>query len=215
MPIFLAAVTLAYLLGSIPIGFIVARARGIDLRKVGSGNVGATNAGRALGKRIGIAVFAGDALKGLIPTILAGWVDERSGVALSTDGVALSLGVAAILGHVFPVWLRFQGGKGVATSAGVCAGLHWQTVLVVIVLWYLVLRLTRYVSVASMVAACAAPFAFVAGVGLDAALGERRAVTAFLAALAVLILVLHRKNIARLVRGQEHRVGTAPSGEKT
>ncbi len=212
---FLVAITLAYLLGSIPIGFLVARSRGIDLRDVGSGNVGATNAGRALGRRVGLAVFAGDFLKGWIPATCAGLVLSRSDVGLSKDSVAIALGIAAIAGHVFPVWLSFKGGKGVATSAGVCFGLHWPTMLVAISLWYLVLKLSRFVSVASMVASILSPVAFAAFVGTDAALRERRAVTTFLAVLAIAIVVLHRKNIARLVRGEEHRVGSAPSGGKS
>src|SRR5690242_10288431 len=102
----LAGTFLSYLLGSIPFGLLVARAKGVDLRKVGSGNVGATNVVRTLGKPLGFMVFALDFLKGLVPT-LVGRADD--------DAVALLFGIAAVLGHVFPVWLKFKGGKGVAT----------------------------------------------------------------------------------------------------
>ncbi|MFG0320348.1 MAG: glycerol-3-phosphate 1-O-acyltransferase PlsY [Planctomycetota bacterium JB042] len=207
LPLLLALVA-SYLLGSVPAAFLVARAKGIDLRAVGSGNVGATNVVRACGKAWGIGVFLFDCLKGFVPAFLFARVLVESGrTPLSPDATALLLGTAAIVGHVFPVWLRFKGGKGVATSAGMCAGLCWPAALLALLAWYGVLRVSRYVSVASMVAAILFPAIFVAWVGPEAAFGERRLVTGLSIVLALLILYLHRANIGRLRRGEELRIG--------
>lgn len=209
---FLLAIVVAYLSGSIPVGFLAGKAKGIDLRKTGSGNIGATNVVRTLGKRIGITCFVLDVLKGFLPTFLLGpWLVERGATELGLDAARLALGVAAIAGHVFPVWLRFKGGKGVATSAGVCAALAWQAVLIAFVLWYVLLKLTRYVSVASMLASLAFPVVFVGFEGVDAAFGERRVVTVLAIGLALAIVVLHRANIRRLMRGEEPRAGQGKS----
>ncbi|MCC7169129.1 MAG: glycerol-3-phosphate 1-O-acyltransferase PlsY [Planctomycetes bacterium] len=209
---FLLAILASYLSGSIPVGFLAGKAKGIDLRKTGSGNIGATNVVRTLGKRIGITCFVVDVLKGFLPTFLLGpWLVEHGATELGLDAVRLALGVAAIAGHVVPVWLRFKGGKGVATSAGVCAALAWQAVLIAFVLWYVLLKLTRYVSVASMLASLAFPAVFVGFEGFDAAFGERRVVTVLAIGLALAIVVLHRANIRRLMRGEEPRVGQSKS----
>lgn len=201
----LAGTLLSYLLGSIPFGLLVARAKGVDLRKVGSGNVGATNVVRTLGKPLGFTVFALDFLKGLVPTLVG---------RTESDAVALLFGIAAVLGHVFPVWLKFKGGKGVATSAGFCAGLAPLAVAISFLLWFALLKATRYVSLASMVAAVAFPAVFITIEGPAAAFGERRLVTLVGVLLAAGILFTHRANIARLLRGEEHRAGSPRAGDK-
>ena len=212
--LFFVALLCSYLLGSVPAGVLLARARGVDLRSVGSGNVGATNAMRALGKPLGLVVFCFDFAKGFLPAFLgAFWLVDTGHLPYGRDLVSVCLGVAAVLGHVFPVWLGFRGGKGVATSAGFCAGLSWLAVLIVLVIWYLLLKLTRYVSVASIVSAATFPVVFVLIEGADRALHERRLVTGLAVVLAAVIVLLHRSNIQRLLRGEELRVGEATSGE--
>jgi len=217
LALFLIALLCSYLLGSTPAGVLVARARGVDLRRVGSGNVGATNVGRALGKPLGLAVFLFDFLKGFVPAFLgAAWLSDGGHLPYDRDLVAVCLGMAAVLGHVFPVWLAFRGGKGVATSAGLCAGLSWPSILIALAIWYLTLKLTRYVSVASIVAAAAFPVVFILIEGVDRALHERRLVTGLALVLAVAIILLHQSNIRRLLRGEELRVGDShPGGSKT
>ncbi|MFH0945124.1 MAG: glycerol-3-phosphate 1-O-acyltransferase PlsY [Planctomycetota bacterium] len=212
--LFLIAVLLSYLLGSVPAGYLVAKARGVDLRSVGSGNVGATNVVRAVGKPLGLAVFAFDFLKGFLPAILgAHWLADGGHIPWGRDLVAVSLGLSAVLGHVFPVWLGFRGGKGVATSAGFCAGLAWVAILAALVVWFVTLKLTRYVSVSSIVAAVSFPLIFILTEGPESALHDRRVVTILGVVLAVVIIFLHRANIGRLRRGEEHRVGGTTSGE--
>lgn len=214
----IVSLLLSYLLGSIPFGFIVARARGVDLRGVGSGNVGATNVGRALGKPFAVLVFLFDFLKGLIPALVGAHLLVDGGhlpADWSRDAVAVTLGMAAVLGHVFPVWLGFKGGKGVATSAGFCAGLSWQAVLVGLLVWYVVLWICRYVSLSSIIAAAVFPVAFVLIEGPERAFGERQVVTILGLLLVVVILFLHRSNIGRLMRGEELRVGAPRSEERT
>ncbi len=109
---------IAYLIGAVPFGYLIARWRGVDILKQGSGNIGATNVGRVLGKRFGLLVFVLDFLKGAGPTFVAPWLSELFGAALDKDLVRVAAGLAAFLGHVFPVFLKFRGGKGVATGAG-------------------------------------------------------------------------------------------------
>ena len=207
---FPAVVLLSYLLGSVPAAYLVGRAHGVDLRTVGSGNVGATNVVRALGKPWGVAVFLFDFLKGFVPAYaFVHWTDSP----WSGDATALTLGLAAVLGHVFPVWLGFKGGKGVATSGGMCAGLCWPAALGTLIVWYVALRLWKYVSVASMVAAGSFPVLFVLRVGPAAAFGPRLPVTLLSIGLALAILWLHRANIGRLRRGEELRIGARTGGE--
>ncbi|MBI4601974.1 MAG: glycerol-3-phosphate 1-O-acyltransferase PlsY [Planctomycetes bacterium] len=192
----------SYLLGSVPFAFLLGLARGVDIRKVGSGNIGATNLSRALGRRWGAAAFALDFAKGLLPALAAASL-ERGGLAsLGTAGLVPALaGLAAILGHVFPVYLRFRGGKGVATTFGVMAGLSWLSTLAAGAVWGVLYLATRTVSVASIAAALALPAAVAVversrGAGYAIVLG-------FASAMSVLVIVRHRANIARLLRGEE------------
>ena len=200
-PGLLFAIFAGYLLGSIPFGLLVARSRGIDIRKHGSGNIGATNVLRVVGKKWGILVFALDALKGVAAVLLArhffGTAGEGVGGGNELPGIVA--GLACVVGHNFPVWLRFKGGKGVATTAGVLAGLMPVAALVAFVVWVAVFKISRYVSLASLVAAVAIP----ATVWYE----ERQMSVMFCFALIVAAMGIwrHRSNIQRLCAGTENR----------
>jgi len=208
--VFVVAIIAAYLLGSVPFAFLIARAHGKDLRAIGSGNIGATNLARAVGRKWGYLCFALDVLKGLAPVALAGAVlgVQDSPVHLS---LWLLVGIAAILGHVFPVYLGFKGGKGVATSFGVALGL-WPyftlCALIALAVWVAVVLIWHYVSLASICAAVAFPFALVLGI---LALPNWHAPDLWpllVAALAIplLVIVRHRENLRRLAAGTETKV---------
>ena len=188
MPIALALLA-AFALGSIPTGVIVARARGVDLRKVGSGNIGATNVGRALGKGWAIFVLVVDALKGYAPAALATrWLPP-----LAVGGVAL----AAVLGHMFSVFLKGRGGKGVATSLGAALALAPVAALCCAGVYLLLYAAFRISSVGSLVAISGFPLAlWLTG-------DHQRAHYLFAGAMAVLVIARHKDNIRRLVRGEE------------
>jgi len=146
----------AYLVGSVPFGYLMGRARGVDLRTRGSGNIGATNVARVLGRRWGLLCFALDVLKGLAPVLLAGLVIAGRGASApgpARQGAWLAVAFGAIAGHVFPVWLRFRGGKGVATSLGVLLGFYPYFTfagLAALAIWVAVVAVWRYVSLASI-----------------------------------------------------------------
>jgi acyl phosphate:glycerol-3-phosphate acyltransferase len=187
----------SYLVGAFPTSYLVSRTfAGIDLRQHGSGNLGATNLYRVLGWKYAIPVALVDIAKGLIPVLL--FAPQAS----SSELFALGCGVAAILGHVFSVFVRFKGGKGVATAAGVMLGLTPVALLIAAAVWGLVLRLTGYVSLGSIAAAIVLPFAVY--------LVDRpaRLELVWVAALIALgVILLHRKNIQRLFKGTEGRFG--------
>lgn len=195
----------AYLLGSIPTGYLVARAKGIDIRTVGSGNIGATNAFRVLGKRAGAFVLAADALKGLAAVflgalagpLLANIPNERIDVAV--QWFHLVAGVGAIVGHSFTCWLKFKGGKGVATSAGVLLGILPPAFGLSLAVWLLVFLVSRYVSLASLLAAVTLPAATWWRY-------ESAPFRWFAILIGVLVIVRHRGNIQRLLAGTENRV---------
>jgi acyl phosphate:glycerol-3-phosphate acyltransferase len=204
-----------YLVGSIPFGLLAGWMKGMDIRKHGSGNIGATNVGRVLGKRYGLAVFALDLLKGLIPVVVAGeWLYAAS-TGASTEATRLwawlGVGGACILGHMFPVYLRFKGGKGVATSLGVILGFYpyftWPG-LVAFGLWILLTGSTGYVSVGSMVAAGAFPilFAIFASLRGWASGGYLWPLYVFAAAIGILVIYRHRGNLRRLMQGVEPKI---------
>ncbi|HOK76287.1 MAG TPA: glycerol-3-phosphate 1-O-acyltransferase PlsY [Verrucomicrobiota bacterium] len=198
----LAAVVFGYLLGSVPTGFLVGRARGVDLRSVGSGNIGATNALRVLGKKAGAMVLILDAAKGA----LACWGLPRLaavvGPTAGSDQNLLSVlaGAGAILGHNYTCWLKFKGGKGVATSAGVLAVITPVALLLATAVWVIVFVVGRYVSLASISAALALPFLVWLTKG-------NSFLTAFAVLMAAVVIYAHRSNIKRLVNGTEHRFG--------
>ncbi len=188
----------AYLLGSIPFGYIAARLAGVDIRREGSGNIGATNVLRVLGRKHGYAVFTADTLKGLMAVRLALWVGKGTDIRWELGAIA---GACAVIGHAFPVWLRFRGGKGVATSVGACFGLLPLETLLVLAVWLIVFALFRFVSLASIAAAAALPVSVWLILPRDHA--GRGLLVAFAMGLALLIIVRHRSNIRRLLRGTE------------
>ena len=193
---------LAYLVGAIPFGLLIARLKGVDIRSVGSKNIGATNVFRCVGKGWGVLTFALDAAKGLIPALVFPMLG-RSGLPAFQgldSSFGLLCGIAAILGHNFPVYLQFKGGKGVATSAGVLLGVAPAAVGLGLLGWAVLFVVTRYVSVASIGAAVLVPLA---GWWLYARAGFFLPVA--LTLLGVLIVVRHAKNMQRLLAGTEHR----------
>lgn len=191
----------SYLLGSIPFGFLIAKARGIDIRTVGSGNIGATNVLRFVGKKWGIFVFVCDTLKGLAAVLIARLFCPQ--VTISCELFCIFAGVACILGHNYTCWLKFKGGKGVATSAGVVFGLFPLPGLIIFLIWLALYYATRYVAIASMLAAIALPISVWA---LQRVRGNVNPVDLIFSILvAALVVVRHRTNIKRLLDGSEHR----------
>jgi glycerol-3-phosphate acyltransferase PlsY len=186
----------AYLVGSIPFSYLVARAFGVaDVRTVGSGNVGATNVMRSAGKGPGVAALVLDALKGAVATGAAARFFPDSG------WIPALAALAAVFGHVFPVWLGFRGGKGVATGAGALAPLAPAATGTAAIVFLLTLVLARYVSLSSMVSAAALA-------GLTFLWGSPTPVAVSAAVVALLVIVKHRTNIQRLLAGTENRLGT-------
>jgi glycerol-3-phosphate acyltransferase PlsY len=205
-------IPIAYVLGSIPFGLIVGLAKGIDPRKAGSGNIGATNLGRLLGGRYFALVFTLDLLKGLIPTAIAAVLLHRLPLTQADFLLWLLVGFAAILGHMFSLFLRFKGGKGVATSAGVLLGVFpYFTIpgVVAIFTWIVLFKLTHYVSVASMAGSVVFPIAYlIVAIARDwDPFGEQLPLMIFAALVAAMIVYKHRGNIARLRAGTENRFG--------
>ena len=195
---------IAYLIGSFPTGYIVGRLRGIDVRKVGSGNVGATNVTRVLGKQFGYPVFVVDFFKGLVAVLLAVVIAFRFQVdSAATDLCAAVGGIFSVVGHSYPVWLGFKGGKGVATSLGVIFGISWIAALIMCAVWIIVFKATRYVSVASIAAAIALPVAMMTLLFLH----ELRSpvLVYFSLCLAAIVVFRHRSNLSRLLSGTEPR----------
>lgn len=205
------ALLASYLLGAVPFGLVLARVvRGVDLRTVGSGNIGATNAMRALGKPLGIVAFLLDFAKGAVPVLVcAPWIGPPPASLFGPEGPALLpevlCGAAAVLGHCFPVYLRFRGGKGVATACGAIVALDWPVFVIAGLVWVVLAFTLRYVSLASL--AMGVAFPVVAYVRQPHA----PAFVAGCAALAALIIVRHRANVARLLRGTEPRMGAKPA----
>jgi acyl-phosphate glycerol 3-phosphate acyltransferase len=192
-----------YLIGGIPFGYLVARWRGVDILHQGSGNIGATNVGRVLGRRLGILVFCLDFAKGAVPVAAALRLAPALGVKPIVLGV--TAGLAAFLGHVFPIYLRFRGGKGVATGAGVVTMLLPIATLAALMVWLVIVCATGYVSMASILAALA--LCVVHLVATPAPLeGENLVLTIFCLVAAALVLIRHRANLGRLRRGEENRL---------
>jgi glycerol-3-phosphate acyltransferase PlsY len=216
--IYLGLPLLGYLLGAIPFGLLIGLAKGIDIRKQGSGNIGATNVGRILGRKWGYICFVLDVAKGLVPVLWAGAFLRRTAEMTTSDGTLsqlgqlawLAMGAGCILGHIFSVYLRFRGGKGVATSLGVILGV-WPyftlTAVVVLAIWVGIWGMWRYVSLASITAAVAFPIAFVALIlRLEQwAFADLIVLFVFSCLIAVLVVVRHRSNITRLLAGTENR----------
>ncbi len=200
----------AYLLGSIPTGFLVAQTRGIDIRTVGSGNIGATNTLRVLGKPAGLFVFVMDALKGWLAVVplafLIATIFRQPLSGTSHETAQIIAGVCAILGHNYTCWLQFKGGKGIATSAGVLLALVPWALLIIFTVFIVCLLLTRFVSVGSIAASATLPFA-------SWMTGESLVKIVVTGAMSVLAIYKHKENIRRLMNGTERRVGAPPKEE--
>jgi glycerol-3-phosphate acyltransferase PlsY len=210
--ILLAMIPAGYLIGSIPFGLLVGLAKGIDPRKAGSGNIGATNVGRLLGGKYFALVFALDLLKGAIPTLLAGAVLHFSAPDQTSYLLWIAVGFAAIFGHIYSIFLGFKGGKGVATSTGVLLGIFpYFTIsgFFAIATWLVVFGLTRTVSLGSMIGSAAFTVAYIViGTtrGWDIT-GAQLPLLIFSILVPSMIIYKHRTNIARLLAGTETRVG--------
>ena len=196
----------AYLLGSVPFGLLLGFLKGVDIRDTGSGNIGATNLARAIGRKWGYLAFLLDFVKGCGPVVavraVAAAGPER--FLLTQHGwLEVLVGLFAVLGHVFPVYLRFRGGKGVATAFGVVATLAWISTLIAGVVWLVLYLVTRMVSVASLGAAVVLPTA-VAFVKDGATTDSYVSAQTLTVSCALLIIYRHRENIGRLLRGEEH-----------
>jgi glycerol-3-phosphate acyltransferase PlsY len=192
LPYYVAALAFGYLLGSIPFGLILTRLAGTaDIRAIGSGNIGATNVLRTGRKGLAAATLLFDILKGAAAVMLMEWLWGRDHAVIA--------GLGAFLGHLFPVWLKFKGGKGVATYLGILAGLAWPAALAFAAVWLAVAALTRYSSLAALLACAATPAMLW--------LADDRLEAQLFVVLTILIFVMHRENIARLIRGTESRIG--------
>jgi acyl phosphate:glycerol-3-phosphate acyltransferase len=216
---------LAFLLGSIPFGLLIANAKGINIREHGSGNIGATNVLRVMGKQYGIPCLILDALKGLIPTVLALSVIQFEGMKNPMSIAALAgyaqefpqftaqslhvlTGLGAILGHNYSPWVGFKGGKGIATSAGVLIALMPAGLVLLILVWLLVFAVSRYVSLASILAAAALPLITLWGSWFHGRIQDgtwNKPLFAFSLIIGILAIWKHRDNIRRLRAGTEHR----------
>jgi glycerol-3-phosphate acyltransferase PlsY len=210
----IALIPVAYLLGSIPTGLLIARSRGIDLRKIGSGNIGATNVGRALGRKYFFIVMLIDAVKAAAPTLAASLVAGREPHTVGLHLLWLATPVAVVLGNVFSVFLKFKGGKGVATGAGIVLGVFpyfTYAGVAAIALFVLVYKAKGYISLASITAAASLP-PLVVGFSLLLRLpifGAGWPMLAVITLVAGLIIWRHRENIARLRAGTENKSGKA------
>jgi glycerol-3-phosphate acyltransferase PlsY len=185
------ALVFGYLLGSIPFGLLITRAAGLgDVRKIGSGNIGATNVLRTGNKGLAAATLLLDALKGTVAVLIAGHFASELG---------LWAGLGAFLGHLFPVWLGFKGGKGVATYLGVLIGLAWQVALIFAIVWLAVAFLFRYSSLAALTAAVIVPIAL--------SFFSTPQIAGLFAVMSLIVIFKHRANIARLLAGTEGKIG--------
>ncbi len=193
-PLFISAFALGYLLGSIPFGLILTRLAGTqDIRQIGSGNIGATNVLRTGRKGLAAATLLCDMLKGTAAILLVRW--------LWGDGPVLIGALGAFLGHLFPVWLKFKGGKGVAVYIGLLLGLAWAAALAFCAIWLVVAALTRYSSLSALIASATMPVVLWAT-------GQTNAAMLFVV-LTLLVFIMHRANIRRLIGGTEQRIGKA------
>ena len=196
--------SLAYLLGSFPAGYIAGRLAGIDIRKVGSGNVGATNVTRVLGKRFGYPVFILDFAKGLGAVVLAVIMAKAShSSAQFVDLCGAIAAVCSVIGHSYSIWLGFSGGKGVATLMGALFGINWITALIVCAVWIVAFQRTRYVSFASIAAAVALPVTLAIMLFLKELPTPIPLYFSFF--LGTIVILRHRSNLSRLLKGTEPR----------
>jgi len=199
----------AYLLGSVPFGLLIAKARRKDLRNIGSGNIGATNLTRALGRKWGIFCFCLDACKGLLPMLIAGRLYHDSPSTINLI-LTLAVGCAAVLGHVFPVYLRFKGGKGVATSFGVTLGLwpyYSLPAIISFAVWVAMVLIWKYISLASIVAALIFPIVLILAIITipQWSFGALWPLLIVAVTLPIMLTIRHRANIKRILAGTEDK----------
>lgn len=199
-------IIISYLIGGIPFGYLIAVAKGIDIRKQGSGNIGATNVGRVLGRKYGLIIFILDMLKGFVAVFLVPvLVGSEIMFPTTSDNLLVILcGFCAILGHAFPVYLKFKGGKAVATSFGVFIWLVPISIAIAFGVWLLTVIVSRYVSLGSMIGTLALVVVIV--VVVDSPFGDNMYLTALSVAVAILIIVRHTSNIKRIIAGTEKKV---------
>jgi len=199
LPAYLAALAFGYLCGSIPFGLILTRLAGTqDIRSIGSGNIGATNVLRTGRKGLAAATLIGDALKGTAAVLLVYWYYGGEYQYFGRE-LALPAALGAFLGHLFPIWLGFRGGKGVATYIGILFAMAWPAAIAFCLLWLAVAALTRYSSLAALIASAATPFALWG-------LGDLPEAALF-GLLTVFLWIMHRANIGRLINGSEGKIG--------
>lgn len=196
---YLLGIAIGYLLGSIPTGYLIGKWKGIDIREHGSGNIGATNVWRVFGKKYGIPTLIADALKGFLPL----WILEKFFFSPLPILVAMAGILGALLGHMYPIWIRGRGGKGVATGLGALLYMIPYAVLVGVGVFLLTVFLSKYVSLGSMLGAISVVFAYVFFYGLG---GENTVFFWFLVFIALYIIYRHRANIKRIIRGEESRI---------
>jgi glycerol-3-phosphate acyltransferase PlsY len=207
-------VAVCYLIGSIPFGLIVVKVvKGVDIRTLGSRNIGATNVGRVLGRKWGLLVFVLDFAKGFLPSfgvwaLLVSSQAHQQGGTLTTQSQITLIGasLAVILGHIFPLYLRFRGGRGVATGAGVFSVLAPLPLAIAAAVWLLVVTVSRYVSFGSICAGIALPASFIA-LNFQTAFKEQKPLTILCLAVGAVVILRHIPNIKRLVRGTEGKIG--------
>ena len=214
--IFVPAIIGAYLLGSIPFGLLIAKAHGKDLRSIGSGNIGATNVSRALGRKWAYVCFALDVLKGVVPMLVTLSLARGSSSESQTEKVILlwlwlAVGCGAILGHIFPIYVKFKGGKGVATSFGVALGLWpYYTIcaLFAIAIWIVAVLIWRYVSLASIAASVTFPIVLILAIVLKPGWDFISLWPLLIVATAIplMVIIRHRENIKRLLAGTESKI---------
>ncbi len=196
---YLLGVAIGYLLGSIPTGYLIGKWKGIDIREHGSGNIGATNVWRVLGKKYGIPTLIMDALKGFLPL----WILETFFISPMPLSVAIPAILGALLGHMYPIWIRGRGGKGVATGLGALLYIIPYAVVVGVVVFLVTVFFSKYVSLGSMLGAISVVFAYVFFYGLG---GENTLFFWFLVFIALYIIYRHKANIKRIIKGEESRI---------
>ncbi len=203
---YIVGIIISYLIGGIPFGYLIAVAKGIDIRTEGSGNIGATNVGRVLGKMYGLIIFILDLLKGFLVVLLVpAAVSSAVNIPTTTGNLLVVLcGFCAVLGHAFPVYLKFKGGKAVATSFGVFIWLVPISIGIAFGVWLLTVIVIRYVSLGSMIGSMALVVAVV--VVVDSPFGDNVYLTAMSVAVAILIIARHTSNIQRIIAGTEKKV---------
>jgi len=195
---------IAYLLGSFPAGCIAGKLAGVDIRQVGSGNVGATNVTRVLGKRFGYPVFIVDFGKGLAAVLTAVAITKANRASPAFTDLCVAIATFfSVIGHSYSLWLRFSGGKGVATSLGCLFGINWMAAIAICIVWLVIFQMTKYVSLASVAAAITLPI--VVAVTLFFKHLQSPVLLYFSLCLAAIIVLRHRSNLSRLVKGTEPR----------